>query len=191
MSNNANSSHTLLLQCRGSPAIQILEEKIRSNDPSPDLTRSEIFSRALGYAAEHSFTVEHVNSLAIRLKAFKQQLEVEKYPSSISISLAGSEEERLNGVICRIKEALMLTTVRTQYLLELLFYNYLGQAQKPAVDVSAGNDVVCEEIPQQESATAAEEKLELIESCIRLLKNADPALVRKFRNFLNFNSKGG
>lgn len=106
----------------------ILEQRIRELDPNQDMTRSGITNRSIRAARNQSFDswIDVRNQLPTLLKGSAPDISI---PTAMQAKVDDSSEKDLAVIGETIKQALGLDVLQTQFLIQLLWKNYLNYLQ--------------------------------------------------------------
>lgn len=176
---------SITLTCRGNRDLHVLENRIRTLIGAP-FTRAQITARALRGAA--NLSEAEIKDLADDLKNLKMEcssLEVE-FPTSIAVHVEGEiKSQILQTFIESAKRALDISSIRTYYLLELLWLKLLRELEKEKAE-KAVNVIVKSENSEEKNISAPELVALLVEALMLNRTKEQPVIAEITRILLNW-----
>lgn len=157
------------LTCRNSLALVEAEKEIRDLIPNPDLTRSEITHQALMLVASAPPAEDRILEITQKIRNLKERKPSNHeadFSAALAVKISDNDQKIMESVTNSTKKALSLEKPRSQFLLELLWWNLMESLQKTEHQ-QGPNDNRSE---KENFNTDKDESLELIEKLTQILK---------------------
>ena len=169
--------------CRGSKALGLAETEIRNRIPNPDITRAEITHQALMLAdSDCPLTKDKILEITKKIKSLKNHSTNDTtYATGLAIKITKSDYEIMENTMNTIVEALGLERPRSQFLLEVIWWNLMEhlQQQEEPIDNHSEQEAFVED--------NAEVELALIEDLLQIIKanRGNKTVMTKIRGFFD------
>lgn len=169
--------------CRGSKALGLAETEIRNRIPNPDITRTEITHQALLLAeSESPLTKDRILDITKKIRTLKNRNSGDTdFATGLAIKITKSDYKIMENTMNTIVEALGLERPRSQFLLEVLWWNLMEhlQQQEEPIDNHSEQEAFVED--------NAEDELALIEDLMQIIKanRGDKTVMTKIRGFFD------
>ena len=168
--------------CRGSKALGVAEAEIRNRIPNPDLTRAEITHQALILIdSESSLTKDRVLEITKKIKALKNHSSDDTaYATGLAMKITEDDYQVMEKAMKTIVQALNLERPRSQFLLEVVWWNFMEylQQQEPIENCDEREELV---------VNNSEDELALLEDFVQILKanRGNKIILANIRSFLD------
>lgn len=172
---------SITLTCRGNRDLHVLESRIRTLIAAP-LTRAQITARAIREAS--LLSEAEIKDLADDLKNFKSEcssLDIDDFPTSIAVLIEDSESQKLQDFIESAKQMLDITSIRTYYLLELLWLKLLRVLEKEKAEQAVNVIIKCED---SEVKISAPELVALLVEALLLNREKEKHVIKEITHIL-------